>query len=72
MDERTKAERIAQARLEIAGRIKRVCERLPRAEFEKLLDRMAGIQCKYDVFPNVPAPPDSKDGDEARIFTDRE
>ncbi len=60
MDERTKAERLAQARLEIAARIKRVCERLPRAEFEKLVDRMAGIQCKYDVFPNIPELPGSE------------
>jgi hypothetical protein len=59
MDERTKAERLAQARLEIGARIKRFCERLPRAEFEKLLDRMAGIQCKYDVFPTIPEPPES-------------
>jgi hypothetical protein len=61
MDERTKAERLAQARLEIAARIKRVCERLPRPEFERLLDRMAGIHCKYDVFPNIPETPGSEE-----------
>jgi hypothetical protein len=66
MDERTKAERLAQARLEIAARIKRVCERLPRAEFERLLDRMAGIHCKHDVFPNIPEPPDSEEETRAK------
>ena len=51
MDERTKAERLGQARLEIAKRIKRVCEVFLPADFERLLDRMARIQCKYPVFP---------------------
>lgn len=62
IEERTKAERLAQARLEIRRRIMGVCERLPPAEFEKLLDRMAGIYCKYEVFPNIPQPPKSSEG----------
>ena len=41
MDERTKAERLVQARLEIANRIKRACKAFPPAEIEKLLDHMA-------------------------------
>ena len=48
MGEPTKAERLAQARLEIAKRIKRVCEVFRPADFERLLDRMARIQCKYE------------------------
>lgn len=48
MGKRTKAKRLAQARLEIATRIKRVCEVFLPADFERLLDRMARIQCKYE------------------------
>lgn len=51
MDERTEAKRLAQARLEIAKRIKGVCEVFLPADFEGLLDQMARIQCKYEVFP---------------------
>jgi hypothetical protein len=51
MDERTEAERLAQARLEIAKRIKRFCEVFLPADFERLLDQMARIQCKYEVLP---------------------
>jgi len=51
MDERTEAERLAQARLEIAKRIKGVCEVFLPADCERLLDQMARIQCKYGVFP---------------------
>jgi hypothetical protein len=51
MDERTEAERLAQARLAIAKRIKRVCEVFLPADFGRLLDQMARIQCKYDVLP---------------------
>jgi hypothetical protein len=54
MDNRPREERIAQARAEIAKRIRRVCKTLPPAEFEKLLDRMALIYWKYDVAPNLP------------------
>ncbi len=53
MDERTEAERVAQARLEIAKRIKRVCDVFLSADFERLLDQMARIQCKYEVFPSA-------------------
>jgi len=48
MGEQTKAELLAQARLEIAKRIKRVCGVFLPADFERLLDRMARIQCKYE------------------------
>lgn len=51
MDERTEGERLAQARLEIVKRIKRFCEVFLPADFERLLDQMARIQCKYEVFP---------------------
>ena len=54
MDQRTKEQRIAQARAEIKKRIARVCRTLPEAEFENLLDRMTAIHCKYDIFPHVP------------------
>jgi len=51
MGEQTKAELLAQARLEIAKRIKRFCEVFLPADFERLLDQMARIQCKYEVLP---------------------
>ena len=54
MDKSAREERIAQARAEIAKRIERFCRQLPRADFEKLLDRMTGIHCKYDIFPHMP------------------
>ncbi|HYU53930.1 MAG TPA: hypothetical protein VEK37_13350 [Gemmatimonadaceae bacterium] len=53
MDERRKAEAIAAARREIARRIARFCTSLSSEEFERLLDRMARVQWKYDVFPIV-------------------
>ena len=53
MDERRKAEVIAAARREIARRISRFCTSLSPEEFEKLLDRMARVQWKYDVLPTV-------------------
>jgi hypothetical protein len=53
MDERRKAEAIAAARREIARRIARFCTSLSPEEFEKLLDRMARVQWKYDVLPIV-------------------
>ena len=51
MDDRGKREALAAARVEIARRIGRVCASLPAEEFEKLLDRMALVQWKYEVFP---------------------
>ena len=53
MDERRKAEAIAAARREIARRISRFCTSLSPEEFEKLLDRMARVEWKYDVLPTV-------------------
>ena len=50
MDEHQKTEAIAAARREIARRIARVCASLSPEEFDKLVDRMAGIQWKYEVF----------------------
>lgn len=65
MDERRKAEAIAAARREIARRISRFCTSLTPEEFEKLLDRMARVQWKYDVLPAViEATPSSKKGNE--------
>jgi hypothetical protein len=52
MSERRKAEAIAAARREIARRIARFCTSLSPQEFERLLDRMAHVQWKYDVHPN--------------------
>lgn len=56
MDERNKAEAIAAARHEIARRIARFCTGLSSEEFNALLDRMAHVQWKYDVFPLVDEP----------------
>ena len=65
MDERRQAEAIAAARREIARRISRFCTSLTPEEFEKLLDRMARVQWKYDVLPTViEATPSSKKGNE--------
>ena len=54
MDKRITEERLAQARAEISKRIARICRALPESEFEKLLDRMTAIHCKYEIFPHVP------------------
>jgi hypothetical protein len=52
MDERRKAEAIAAARRDIARRVARFCTSLSPEEFENLLDRMAQIHWKYEVFPH--------------------
>jgi hypothetical protein len=57
MDDRRKSEAIAAARREIARRIARFCTTLPPEEFDRLLDRMAHVQWKYEVFPLVAEPP---------------
>lgn len=46
--DRLRAEAIARARAQIAERIGRLCRNLTPEQFDALLDRMAGIQCKYD------------------------
>jgi hypothetical protein len=53
MDDRRKIEAIAAARREIARRIARFCTSLTPEEFDRLLDRMARVQWKYDVLPVV-------------------
>lgn len=53
MNNRSKAEAIAAARGEIARRVARFCTSLSPEEFESLLDRMALIQWKYEVFPHA-------------------
>jgi hypothetical protein len=53
MNDRRKAESIAEARRQIARRIARFCTSLSPQEFERLLDRMAHIQWKYDVLPHL-------------------
>jgi hypothetical protein len=53
MDDRHKIEAIAAARREIARRIARFCTSLTPEEFDKLLDRMASVEWKYDVHPIV-------------------
>jgi hypothetical protein len=57
MDDRRKSEAIAAARREIARRIARFCTTLSPEEFERLLDRMALVQWKYEVFPHIAEPP---------------
>jgi hypothetical protein len=57
MDDRRKSEAIAAARREIARRIARFCTSLSPEEFDRLLDRMAHVQWKYEVFPLVAEPP---------------
>ena len=57
MDNRRKSEAIAVARREIARRIARFCTTLSPEEFERLLDRMAHVQWKYEVFPHIAEPP---------------
>jgi hypothetical protein len=52
--DKIKAEAIARARAQIAARIARFCRDLSREEFEALLDRMAGIQYKYDCVGEIP------------------
>lgn len=60
MDETRKAEAIADARREIARRIAKFCTSLSPEDFDRLLDRMAFVQWKYEVLPNVPSPPESR------------
>jgi hypothetical protein len=53
MNDPRKIEAIAAARREIARRIARFCTSLSAEEFERLLDRMAHVQWKFDVLPVV-------------------
>jgi hypothetical protein len=53
MNDSAKAEAIARARGEIARRISRFCQSLSQEEFDRLLDRMAYVHWKYEVFPWV-------------------
>jgi hypothetical protein len=50
-----RSEARARARAEIASRIRRVCAGLSESEFEALVDRMAGVQCKYEQINGDPA-----------------
>ena len=43
-----RSEALVRARAEIASRIRRVCAGLSESEFNALVDRMAGVQCKYE------------------------
>jgi hypothetical protein len=43
-----------QARDAIAARIRRVCGNFSESEFTALVDRMAGVQCKYDQMNGGP------------------
>lgn len=58
MHDKRKKEAVAAARREIAKRIARFCTTLSPEEFEALLDRMAHVQWKYDMMPNIEEPPD--------------
>ena len=62
MDDRRKADAIAAVRREIARRIARFCTSLSPEEFEKLLDRMAQIQWKYEIFPHGEEGPGKRSG----------
>ncbi|MDQ6871077.1 MAG: hypothetical protein M3037_03585 [Gemmatimonadota bacterium] len=59
MEDNRRTEEIAAARREIARRIARLCTTLSEDELNKLLDRMAYVQWKYDVAPIVVDPPPS-------------
>jgi HEAT repeat protein len=58
MDETRKAEAIAAGRREIARRIAKFCTSLSAEDFDRLLDRMAYVHWKYDIFPNVASLPE--------------
>jgi hypothetical protein len=53
--ENIRSEARERARAEIALRIRRVCGALSEGEFESLVDRMAGVQCKYEQLNADPA-----------------
>ena len=52
--DKMKAEALARARAQIAERIACYCKHLPPGDLEALLDRMAGIQCKYESMAFLP------------------
>jgi hypothetical protein len=56
MDETRKAEAIATMRRDLARRIARFCTSLTEEEFEKLVDRMAYVQWKYEMLPGSHEP----------------
>ena len=60
MDDTRKAEAIAAARREIARRIAKFCTSLSPEDFDRLLDQMTYVEWKYEVLPNVPLPPESR------------
>jgi hypothetical protein len=53
MDETIKAEAITAARRDIARRIAKFCTSFPPEDFDRLLDRMAYVQWKYEVLANA-------------------
>jgi hypothetical protein len=52
--ENIRSEARRRAREEIAKRIRRVCGELSEGEFNALVDRMAGVQCKYEQINGDP------------------
>jgi hypothetical protein len=60
MSDKRKAEAIAAARAEIARRVARFCTSLSPEEFDRLLERMAHVHWKYDIFPFRAEPPPSE------------
>jgi hypothetical protein len=71
MDDKRTTEGIAAARREIARRIARFCTMLSEEEFNKLLDRMAYVQWKYDVAPlDIDPPPSLRQASWTKGFTD--
>lgn len=60
MDETRKAEAITAAKREIARRIAKFCTSFSAEDFDRLLERMAYVQWKYEVLANVPSYPESR------------
>jgi hypothetical protein len=71
MDDKRRTDEIAATRREIARRIARFCTTLSEEELNRLLDRMAYVQWKYDVAPIVvdPSPP-LRQGPRTKGYTD--
>jgi hypothetical protein len=59
MDETIKTEAISAARRDIARRIAKYCTSFSSDDFDRLLDRMAYVQWKYEVLADLTPYPDS-------------
>ena len=61
MDDTDKSEAISAARRDIARRIARFCTSFSAEDFDRLLDRMAYVQWKYEVIANVEWHPEASE-----------